>query len=299
MLVLSSSKAKTRAVTPRTLLIGLICSLAGLPLGRAASAQARPIEAAHPVAAVARLRFRFDAGAALSAPAGVAADGALCVGTVDGYVHALAADGTFLWSHSVHGAVTHRPVFAGEHWQVTTSSDHIYALRPDGTLSWVFKSLSAVSSELAADANGTVYFAAADHFLYGVSAHGAVSLRAFFGALAAGPSLGPDGAIWAENTAGMVLRVTGQTVRRVARPPFQFGDPSALRDPEGHLWRGQSNGVLEYRATPQASPLLVPLTTTALLVPAWSAASRYAVLSSRAGLLFAIDPPASPGTPEP
>jgi PQQ-like domain len=242
-------------------------------------------------------RFRFDAGAPLAAPAGVAPDGAVCVGTVDGYVHALAADGSYSWSHSVHGAVTRRPLFAGQHWQIATSSDRIYALRSDGTLSWVFKPLSPVVSELAADASGNLYFVAADHFLYGVSARGGVWLRAPFGELKAGPSLGPDGAIWAENQAGTVLRVSGQAVRRLAPgapTEFQFADPEVLRDPGGHLWRGQDNGVLEYRATSQASPVLVAITGAALLVPTWSSAAHYAVVSSRAGLLFALDPPTPP-----
>jgi PQQ-like domain len=301
--VLSSDKAKTRVVKARALLIWPICSLAWLPLAPAASGQSGAVaakEATQPSAMFPIPRFRFDAGAALSAPAGVAPDGALCVGTVDGYVHALAADGSYLWSHTVHGAVTRRPLFAGQHWQIATSSDRIYALRPDGTLSWVFKPLSPVISELAADANGTLYFVAADRFLYGVSARGSVSLRAPFGDLKAGPSLGPDGAIWAENQAGTVLRVSGQTVRRLAPGApneFQFGDPEVLRDPDGRLWRGQDNGVLELRVTPQASPLLVSLTTVALLVPAWSSAAHYAVVSSRAGLLFAVGPPTSARQP--
>ena len=287
----------------RALVIWPIFGLAWLPLAPAASGQAlsnAPKEAARPTAAFPVTRFRFDAGAALAAPAGVSPDGGLCVGTVDGYVHALAADGGYLWSHTVHGAVTRRPLFAGQHWQIATSSDRIYALRPDGALSWVFKPLSAVVSELAADASGTLYFVAADRFLYGVSARGAVSLRAPFGELKAGPSLGPDGAIWLENQAGTVLRVSGQTVRRSAPgapAEFQFGDPEILRDPDGHLWRGRANGVLEFSTTPDAPPMLVPLTTSALLVPVWSAATHSAVLSSRAGVVFALDPPASTRLP--
>ncbi len=96
-----------------------------------------------------------------------------------------------------------------------------------------------------------------------------------------------------------MIRVSGRSVRRLAPGApgeFQFGDPEALRDPDGHLWRGQSNGEFDVSASrPQASPVLVPLTDAALFVPAWSTASHYAVLSSRAGLLFALDPPALPG----
>jgi hypothetical protein len=290
--VLFWQEAKTRAVKFRALLIWPICGLAWLPLAPAASGQAGP--AVTSAAALPTARFLFDAGAALSAPAGVAPDGALCVGTVDGYVHALAADGSYAWSHTVNGAVTRRPLFAGQHWQIATNSDRIYALHPDGALAWVFKPPSPVNSELAADASGTLYFIAADHFLYGVSARGGVSLRAPFGEPKAGPVLGPDGAVWAENQAGIVFQVRARELRRRAYgalPEFAFGAADTLRDPDGHRWRGLSDGTLEYRAAAQTSPVLVPLGTAALLTPTWSNAAHYAVVSTRAGSLYAVDPP--------
>lgn len=302
--MLSPEPTKTRLVKRRALLILPICGLSWLRLAPAARGQTSgsrsPGSKQAPVETLLVPRFRFETGALLSAPAGVAADGALCVGAVDGYVHALGADGRYLWSHSVSGAVTHRPVYAGQHWQIATSSQRIYALRADGFRSWVFKPMSPVVSELVADARGTLYFVAADRFLYGVSARGSVSLRVPFGELDRGPSLGADGAIWAANRAGAVLRVSGQSVRRWppgAPAQFQFADPDVLRDPEGHLWRGHSNGVLEFRATSQARPVLASLGASALLVPAWSAAAHYALLSSRAGAVFAVDPPTSAREP--
>ncbi len=232
----------------------------------------------------------------MSAPAGIAPDGSICVGTVDGYVHGLAADGSYAWSHSVQGAITHRPVFAGGHWQVATSSQRIYALHPDGSLSWVFKPLSPVVSELAADAGGTLYFVGGDHFLYGVSPRGGISLRAPFGEPNAGPLIGPDGAIWARNGASSVIRVHGQDVRRFApgaNAPGEvdFGDLETLRDPEGRAWRGRADGVVELRASPEAAPSTTSLGSAPLLVPAWSSVAHYALFSSRSGLLVALDPP--------
>jgi ligand-binding sensor domain-containing protein len=294
-------RTKTRVVKRRVLLILPIYGLSWLRLAPAARGQVggpspsgpkdAPTTGTFPVP-----RFHFDAGAVLSAPAGVGPDGALCVGTADGYVHALGGDGSYRWSHTVHGAVTRRPVYAAQHWQIATSSQRIYALRADGTRSWVFKPLSPIVSELVADAKGTLYFVAADRFLYGVSAQGSVSLRVPFGELKAGPSLAADGAVWAENQAGTVLRVSGQAVRRLApgaAQEFQFPEPEILHDSEGHLWRGRDDGVLEFRASQQSAAVLTPLTASALLVPAWSAVARYAVVSSRAGLLFAVDPPSS------
>jgi hypothetical protein len=218
-----------------------------------------PAQTGVPAAASAPLqRFRFDAGAPLSAAATVAPDGSVCVGTVDGYVHGLGPDGSFRWSHSVRGAVTRRPHFAGQRWFIASSAQRIYALNRDGSLSWVFKLFSAVESELTSDEKGTIYFIAADHFLYGLTAHGAVSLRARF-------------------HPGM-------------KPELSFSEPEALRDPEGNSWRGRSDGVLEYRLASGESTSLFPLTSSALLLPAWSSASRFAVVSARNGLVFGLDP---------
>ena len=271
--------------------LGLTCLASAAP---AASAQ---VETPTPAAGAAQLvpvpRFHFDAGAPLAAPAGVAADGTVCVGTVDGYVHALDADGSYRWSYTVRGAVTRRPLHVEKLWYVATSAERIYAFTEQGTLYWVFKPLSAVSSELAADSAGTLYFVGADRFLYGVSGHGSVSLRAPFGELAAGPSAAADGAIWAENRAGNVIRVRGQDVRRFApQAPheFEFSEPDTLRDPDGHLWHGRSDGIVEFRVSKDSTAQLVPLTASPLLAPAWSTASHQALFSARSGLVFALAP---------
>jgi putative pyrroloquinoline-quinone binding quinoprotein len=250
--VLFHDEAKTRSVNLRARLIWPFCALLSLSMAPPAAVAAAP-------AACAPLpRFRFDAGAPLAAPAAVAPDGSVCVGTIDGYVHGLGADGSFRWSYSVHGAVTHRPHFAAQRWFIATSSQRVYALNPDGSLSWVFKSYTAVESELVSDAKSTLYFVGADHFLYGLTPHGAVSLRARFR-----PGMKPE------------------------VPPSESG---VLRDPEGNSWFGRSDGVLEYRPASGEKPSLLPLTSSALLLPAWSRVSRFAVVSARSGLVFGLDP---------
>lgn len=180
------------------------------------------------------------------------------MGTVDGYVHALAADGSFQWSRSVHGAVTRRPHFTGERWFIATSAKRLYALNRDGSLSWVFQLYSAFDSELTSDSKGTVYFVTADHLVYGFTARGQITLRAHF--------------------------------RQGMLPELAFAEPAELRDPEGNSWFGRSDGVLEYRPASGEKPSLFPLTSSALLLPAWSRASRFAVVSARSGLVFGLDP---------
>jgi hypothetical protein len=103
-----------------------------------------------------------------------------------------------------------------------------------------------------------LYFVGADRFLYGLTAHGALSLRARF--------------------------------RPGMKPEIAFSEPAALRDPDGNSWLGRSDGVLEFRPASGEKPSLLPLTSSGILLPAWSRASRFAVISARSGLVFGLDP---------
>lgn len=269
----------------RTLLIGPFFGLTWLPLAAWAG---EPCGNAWPRALELNTLFRFDAGAPLAAPAGVARDGTLCVGTTEGYVHALGPDGGYRWSYSVRGAVTRRPLFVGQRWYVATGADRIYAFSPDGALSWVFKPPSSVSSELAADASGTLFFIGADRFVYGVSAHGGVTSRT-----ALGPGTLLDGAstgsIFLENQPRSAFRnpICGARSGRSEGLPVPALE--ALCDPEGHQWRGRSDGVLEFSLASGSTSTSLQLSNSPLLAPVWSEAGRYALLSARSGVVFAVD----------
>src|SRR4051812_30949831 len=54
--------------------------------------------------------FHFSASSTLFARPGVGRDGALYIGSGDGYVHALLPDGSFRWSYTVKGRVVAPPV---------------------------------------------------------------------------------------------------------------------------------------------------------------------------------------------
>lgn len=258
-----------------------------------ASESARGAESARlAVSSTPHERFRFHAGAPLLAPAGVGATGTICVGTADGYIHLLDPDGSFRWSYSVHGAVVRRPVQSGELWFVATSAARIYALTQEGSLYWVFRPPSPIASELAVDTTGTTYFVGADHFLYGVTAHGGVSLRAAFGELEAGPVAGSDGAVWAKNAAGSLIRVRGQELTRIARQvpaAVAFASSDTLMDPDGHQWRVRVDGALELKRTPASAASSLELSNAPLLGLAWSSNAHYVLISARDGLVAAFD----------
>jgi hypothetical protein len=106
-------------------------------------------------------------------------DGAVYVGSGDGYVHALSPDGVYRWSYTVKGRVVAPPVEEAKSGRIfiATSEARLYALEPDSHLRWVFPLPVAPKSELSLSAKGTLYFVGADDHLYGVTTGGALSLR--------------------------------------------------------------------------------------------------------------------------
>jgi hypothetical protein len=123
--------------------------------------------------------FRFSAGSTLFAPPGVGKDGAVYVGSGEGYVHALSSDGGYRWSYTVKGRVVAAPVEdpATGRVFVVTSDARLYALEADSHLRWVFPLPVAPKSELSLAPKGTLYFVGRDDYLYGVTTSGALVLR--------------------------------------------------------------------------------------------------------------------------
>jgi hypothetical protein len=134
-----------------------------------------PARAAEPP----RVAFRFSASATLFARPGVGRDGAVYVGSGDGYVHALSSDGGFRWSYTVKGRVVAPPIeepISGRVF-VATSDARLYALERDSHLRWVYPLPVAPKTELSLTSEGTLLFVGQDDYLYGVTTGGALSLR--------------------------------------------------------------------------------------------------------------------------
>jgi PQQ-like domain len=106
-------------------------------------------------------------------------EGSVYVGSGDGYVHALAPDGSYRWSYTVKGRVVAPPVEEAASGRVfiATSEARLYALEPDSHLRWVFPLPVAPKSELTLTPKGTLLFVGQDDYLYGVTTGGALNLR--------------------------------------------------------------------------------------------------------------------------
>jgi PQQ-like domain len=126
-----------------------------------------------------RSLFSFSASATLFARPGVGPSGSVYVGSGDGSVHALRADGGYRWSYTVQGRVAAPPVEEPRTGRVfvVTSEKRLYALEASSQLRWVFSLPAAPESELLLTPQGTLLFVGEDAHLYGVTTGGGLNLR--------------------------------------------------------------------------------------------------------------------------
>jgi hypothetical protein len=274
--------------------------------------------------------FKFSAGSSLFAPPGVGRDGAVFVGSGDGYVHALAHDGGYRWSYTVKGRIVAAPVEEPVTGRVfiATSEARLYALEADSHLRWVFPLPVSPKSELALTPKGTLLFVGQDDYLYGVTTSGALTLRlAATGARSAPAALegGQTALVLSESFA--ILK--GYGYERSALPgPFAASAKLAVAanraifscengqarvvgsGPELTLQSDclaapvQGGGVLAIAEASDSvrlryadgSSLLVPLGATPLR-PVWDAPRRRLLLSTVTGVVSVRQLPPAEGAP--
>lgn len=118
--------------------------------------------------------FRFGTGFPAAGPPAVAPDGSMYIGTREGYLHALHPDGSYHWSYTVSGRVSGRPAVASTGVVLVPTVRRIYALRPNGSLLWIFNSPVRIQGDLTADSGGRHHFGSVDGRVFALSNRGAL-----------------------------------------------------------------------------------------------------------------------------
>lgn len=169
-----------------------------------------------PVERASGLDWRFRAGGPIAASPIVSDVGAVYLGTTDGYVYKLGADGRFEWSFNVRGSVTGRLAFDRRGLvYAATAAGRVFALLPGGTSLWVHRGSTSIVSGVAIGRNRQVFFAGADDHVHALSPNGTARWRApLFSPVTAGPVTTKKGKLAAASAAGEVLFIRGVLGRR-------------------------------------------------------------------------------------
>ena len=136
-------------------------------------------------------------------------------------VHAVKTDGTKIWSFQTEAYPLPQLTIAwgsapaigsGGTIYVGSHDTHLYALNPDGTEKWRFKTGDAVISSPAVGSNGTIYFGSKDAYFYAVNPDGTKRWRyQAGGAIHSSPAVGSDGTLYISDTANTLYAVTSSS----------------------------------------------------------------------------------------
>ncbi len=145
-------------------------------------------------------KFQTDDYIGFSSPA-IASDGSIYIGSQDGNLYALFANGTFKWKYATGKnswkAVYSPAIDADGTIHFGSTDENVYALHPNGTVKWTFPAQNIVASSPAVSLEGTIYIGSHDHNLYAINTNG--SERWVFeaaGSILSSPAVALDGTIY-------------------------------------------------------------------------------------------------------
>jgi outer membrane protein assembly factor BamB len=184
-----------------------------------------PVEPSALPAPPVAVAWSYRAGAPLAAPPGIGSDGAVTLGSVDGYLHSLRADGSFRWGYTLRGPIVGRPAIApnGSVF-VAAKPNGLYALDSEGTLLWVSSVIGGVQSPAVVDSERRVWVTTGQGTLLGFSNRGGIVGFAKAGtAQLLGPAPLADGGVVIASMNGDV-KIAGQRgAPRASAPGPVFG----------------------------------------------------------------------------
>ena len=199
--------------------------------------------------------WAFASGADIETSAAVTPDGVVVFGNNDGKVFAV-RDGEEAWSFQVDVVAGHEPrIYSspaiGSDGAVYFGSGntYFYALNPDGTRRWRFKTDLAIDSSPVIDGDGNVYFSSISGVTYSLSSEGNERWSVLLGDVVySSPVLGVDGFVYTTAFAGntttnvVCMTNTGDVVWETPIPAVI--DSSLCLSPDGILYIGGFDGKI-------------------------------------------------------
>jgi len=153
--------------------------------------------------ASAELKWRYETGRAVRSSPAIGTNGTIYIGSDDGYLYAMNADGSLRWRY-LAGDVTESSPAINTHGIIYFGANDGYlrAINPDGTLRWRHQTGGQVRSSCVIGTDGTIYVGSDDGYLYAINADGSRQWRHStitlppYPQLYSSPAIGADGTIY-------------------------------------------------------------------------------------------------------
>ncbi|MBI5678636.1 MAG: PQQ-binding-like beta-propeller repeat protein, partial [Planctomycetes bacterium] len=118
------------------------------------------------------LQWVYPVGSSTSTPA-IGTDSTIYVGSYDSNLYAINPDGTLKWKYKTDDTIESSPAVGTDGVIYVGSNDNkVYAINPDGTLKWSYTTKDNVASSPAVGTNSTVYVGSYDGNLYAINKDG-------------------------------------------------------------------------------------------------------------------------------
>lgn len=152
--------------------------------------------------------WTFHAGAPVSEPVALSADGTIAVSTHEGYVHALTSEGALAWSYTVDAGVVSGVQRAGSNrFMVASYAKSVYSIRSNGEPHWVFRAKYRPERTAVFEERG-VFFFSSGRSLFALSSRAGMLWGAGLGArVRSRLHVDREGAVWMLTTDGRVHRL--------------------------------------------------------------------------------------------
>lgn len=155
---------------------------------------------------MASIEWRFHTGSTIHAAPVLGPDGTVYVGTGDGLLEAVTADGALAWSYTLEGSVAQSPVLDAEgHVVVATMAERLYAFSRSGVLSWQVRTPTRATTGLSVSSAWGILFGGFDGALWAYSSHATPAFHVPLGTALRGAPAPSGHRIWVGTEEGLVL----------------------------------------------------------------------------------------------
>jgi len=157
-----------------------------------------------------QLRWRYPTSSCAvveSSPA-IAGDGTIYIGSFDGYLYAIRPDGSLKWRYKTGDRTYSSPAIADDGTiHVGSHDNYLYAIYPDGSLRWRYATSGGESSP-AIGGDGIIYFGSDDDYLYAIYPDGTLRWRyETEDDVESSPAIGGDGTIYVGSSDGYLYAI--------------------------------------------------------------------------------------------
>ena len=203
--------------------------------------------------------WKYQTGNTLYSSPAIGSDGALYMGSINGYLYAINPSGLLKWKYLTGGAIYWSSPAIGSDGVIYVGSNdnYLYAINPGGSLKWKYQTGSVIWSSPAIGSDGVIYVGSKDNYLYAINPDGSLKWQYLTdGLIESSPAIGSNGIIYVGSKDNYVYAInpggslkwkfqTGSVVR--SSPAIGSDGTIYVGSYDNYLYAINPDGSLEWK----------------------------------------------------